>query len=168
MKNFILASLLSVVLLAACTGETKQLEHEISLPLTCSGPLFEGSNTAAPEFKNFMDSLLKSKGYKAAQLHSVKLISATLSTEDSAGFDIAASATLSMSTPKSNMQEVGVLNPLPKGSKSITLKTSDERELKAYFAEPNISMVCDLNLTKDRDADFRVNGKFRFQILVKP
>lgn len=168
MKNFILASLLPVLLLASCSSERKQLEHEISLSLTCSGPLFEGSNTAAPEFKNFMDSLLKSKGYKAEQLHSVKLISATLSTEDSAGFDNAGSATLSMSTPKSNMQEVAVLNPLPKGSKSITLKTSDERELKAYFSEPNISMVCDLNLLKDRDTDFTMNGKMRFRILVKP
>lgn len=168
MKNFILASLLPVLLLASCAGETKQLEHEISLPLTCSGPLFEGSNTAAPEFKNFMDSLLKSKGYKAEQLYSVKLISATLSTEDSAGFDLAVSATMSMSSPKSNMQEVGVLNPLPKGSKRITLKTSDERELKTYFAEPNISVVCDLNLAKDRDTDFTMNGTFRFRILVKP
>ncbi|MBU6325735.1 MAG: hypothetical protein KJS92_09625, partial [Bacteroidetes bacterium] len=67
-----------------------------------------------------------------------------------------------------NMQEVAVLNPLPKGSKSITLKTSDERELKAYFAEPNISMVCDLNLLKDHDTDFTMNGKMRFRILVKP
>jgi hypothetical protein len=168
MKILTLTSLLSVLLLAACAGETKQLEHEISLPLTCSGPLFEGSNTAAPEFHNFMDSLLKAKGYTAKQLHSVKLVSATLSTEDSMGFDIAGSATLSMSTPKSNMQEVAVLNPLPKGSKSVSLKTSEERELNSYFSEPNISMVCDLNLVKDRDADFTMMGKFRFRIFVKP
>jgi hypothetical protein len=168
MKNFILPSLLPLLLLASCAGETKQLEHEISLPLNCSGPLFEGSNTAAPEFRNFMDSLLKSKGYTSEQLHSVKLVSAMLSTEDSAGFDNSASATLSMSTPKSNMQEVAVLNPLPKGSKTITLKTSDERELRGYFAEPNISMVCDVNLLKDRDPDFIMNGKFRFRIFVKP
>ena len=115
-----------------------------------------------------MDSFLKSKGYKTEQLQSVKLISASLTTEDSAGFDIAGSATLSLSTPKSNMQEVGVLNPLLKGTKSINLKTSDERELKGYFTEPKISMVCDLNLLKDRDADFTMMGKFRFRIFVTP
>lgn len=167
MKFLNLTFLLPILLLAGCSGKTKTLEHDISLSFTCSGPIFEGSNTAAPEFRNFMDSLLKAHGLKAEQVQSVKLISAKLSTEDSAGLDATGSATLSMSTPKAKMQEVAVLNPIAKGSKSISLKTSDERELKEYFSEQNISMVCDLNFGADRDADFHLQGNFRFRITVK-
>jgi hypothetical protein len=167
MKFLNLSFMLPVLLLAGCAGKTKTLEHEISLPFTCSGPIFEGSNTAAPEFKNFMDSLLKANGLKAEQVQSVKLVSATMSTEDSSGFDATGTATVSMSTPKAKMQEVAVLNPIAKGSKSITLKTSDERELREYFSEQNISMVCDLNFGADRDADFHLKGNFRFRITVK-
>lgn len=72
--------MLPILLLAGCSGKSKTLEHEISLPFTCSGPIFEGSNTAAPEFQNFMDSLLKANGLKAEQVQSVKLVSASMST----------------------------------------------------------------------------------------
>jgi len=167
MKILNLTYLLPVLFLAACGGKTKSLEHEVVLNLNCSGPILEGSNTAAPEFKNFMDSLLKANGFKAEQLQSVKLVAASLTTEDSAGFDVATTATMSMLTPKADIQEVAVLNPLPKGSKSITLKTSDERELRDYFSEQYISMVCDLNCAQDREADFNMKGNFRFRVLVK-
>lgn len=157
--------LFAIALLASCAGEKQQLSYEMNTVFSFSGPLFEGSNTAEAVVVPVLDSFIKANGLSPEQVASIKISGVSMNI-DSANFDLAQSATLSMASEAAKMQTVAVLNPLPAGAAEIALKGSAENELKDYFKEKKFSFVSDLNLRADRDAGFSCKAKVRFDVLV--
>jgi hypothetical protein len=153
-----------LILLAGCSRPQETLVYDQTANFVFSGPLIEGSNTAAVEISHRLDSFLQANNVQADRVKSVKLEAASISLPDTATFDLSQSATLSMAGNTEKMQTVGVVNPVEKGKSILQFKCSDEKELNAYFKEKQFSLVCDLNLTEDHDYDIRTAGLFRFTI----
>ncbi|MFN4081895.1 MAG: hypothetical protein ACK4NS_13435 [Saprospiraceae bacterium] len=154
--------------LAACASK-RTVEYTIAdVDLIAEGPLFEGANTAQATHSFDPDKLKDLLGAYPGQIVAVRLVAAELSLPDTLNFDIANEITLQLAADNAPMQKVAVLNPVPKGARSVALQAAAaQKGVDRLFKQSAMYLVADINLNADHDNDLALRGNFKFEIVVK-
>jgi len=121
------------------------------------GPLFQGPNTAQASFSPAIEG--------EGELTGAKLTSAVLKAPEGQNFDAFSDVVLQLVTGSSDMIQVGVLNPIPKGQSSLTLQVSKDADLAELLASKECFLVIDANIPVDMmDTTLNFSGDFSFDV----
>jgi len=121
------------------------------------GPLFQGPNTAQASFSPTMDA--------EGKLTRATLSSAVIKAPEGQNFDAFSDVVLQLVTSSSDMIQVGVLNPVPKGQSSLTLQVSNEANLSELLSSDECVWVIDANIPVDMmDTTLTFSGDFSFDV----
>jgi hypothetical protein len=155
--------------LASCgTPETLTFTSG-AIDLTAVGPLFEGSNTAQGEWITGLEAFLTQHGHTLKDLREVRLTNASISGADSTGLQGIRSVSVQWMGGDQGMQQMAVRNPLPADSASVQLTVADEQpKLAELLGQGTVTVVADLDLDVDSEADRHVIGSFTLQLTVAP
>ncbi|MFO0494203.1 MAG: hypothetical protein ACK50Y_01610 [Flavobacteriia bacterium] len=166
MKNWIFI-LLSVGLLYSCSGgkRTKTFKLE-NVEFVYSGPIFEGSNPAQYVASIDLKSILKEDYTEGVEVDNASLKSALVRPSEADNFSEINALVLSLAcdNPDLQMQELAVVNPIPKGSKKVKLKPSPTADATYFFGEKKIYVVLDASFSKDVDRNVVLLGSFEFEL----
>ncbi len=154
------------LLISSCGSETKMTYRISGVSLSDTGPLFEGPVTLQHEFTNTLNDSLAKSGFKPEQVKAVFLRSANYTCSDSLGFDGIGSLVLQLTAENANMLEAGVINPIPSGSKSASLKPSVEANLADFFKQPKLYLITDANALRDAERELNLKADFEFEVVV--
>lgn len=153
-----------LVTLASCagTGENRKLETG-KVVMTLSGPLYEGSNTATVEWTPALKMMgVQGKNCTSARVESIVLRG------NAEQADLFSDITFSLAAPGADMQRVGVLNPVQTGDTVWTLQVAGEQDqIEAFLQGKPITLVADLNLKRDREADMSLTAELVFEAEFK-
>jgi len=155
---FRIGLLLSVILLVSSCGEESVSTYPVNnQSFVMEGPLFQGPNTAQASFSPSIE--------EEGKLTEAKLTSAVLKAGEGQNFDAFSDMVLQLVTGSSDMIQVGVLNPVPKGQSSLTLQVSEEADLSELLASEECVWVIDANIPKDMmDTTLTFTGDFSFEV----
>ena len=146
-----------MVLLSSCGQETASTYPVNGQSFVMEGPLFQGPNTAQSSFTPAM----KAEG----KLTSATLSAAVLKAPEGHNFDAFSDVVLQLVTSSSDMIQVGVLNPVPKGQSSLTLQVSNEADLSELLSSEECVWVIDANIPVDMmDTTITFSGDFTFDV----
>jgi hypothetical protein len=163
--------LLTLLLLVftACS-EPERLRFESGpIDLTAAGPLFEGTNTAQGDWSTGLEDFLQGQGHTLDDLRDVRLTSVTLAGADSSGLQGIRSASVQWVGGDQGMRQVAVLNPFPADAARVSLTVAAEQpDLAALLRSGNVTVVADLDLDADSEADRHVIGSFTLELTVAP
>lgn len=144
-------------LFASCGQETASNYQVNGQSFAMEGPLFQGPNTAQASFSPAM----KAEG----ELTKATLASAVLKVPAGQNFDAFSDIVLQLVTGSSDMIQVGVLNPVPKGQSSLTLQISKEADLTELLSSKECVWVIDANIPTDMmDTTLTFSGDFSFEV----
>lgn len=167
MRHFykLIGIFLMITLTSACTKlETSTFKIE-NIALKAEGPLFEGPNTAQGEINKQLEGYAKSLNITVENIESAKLKSVTIKTIDSGNFDLFSSIKIQLVSEKTDMMDIGVINPIPAGSKEVKLSIAGElSDLIELLKQEKITIVADAGLTKDIDMNINWNCDLEFEI----
>lgn len=168
MKASHLILFLLCCLIMACTPSTVQQTYESQeITFTVPGPLFAGANSAQIVMTPPVEELV-GEGKTMEDIVSIHLESATLTSGDSIPFQYWEGVVLQLVSDNSPMVNAGVLNPIPQGESSISIKGSAESELSEVVKDGTFYIVADINLAEDMmDSNLEFTGAFTFSIDVK-
>jgi hypothetical protein len=167
MRITLLALLLAT--LSACTEPERIVYESGPIPMVASGPLFEGTNTAQGEWTTGLEAFLKAQGHALKDLREARLTSASLSGADSTGLQGIRSASVQWVGGDQGMQQVAVRNPLPAEPGTVALTVATEQpDLAALLRAGTLTVVADLDLDADSEADRHVIGSFTLELTVTP
>jgi hypothetical protein len=160
---------LLLLMFTACS-EPERLRFESGpIDLTAAGPLFEGSNTAQGDWSTGLEEFLQGQGHTLDDLRDARLTSVTLAGADSSGLQGIRSASVQWVGGDQGMRQVAVLNPFPADSASVSLTVAAEQpDLAALLRAGSITVVADLDLDADSEADRHVIGSFTLELTVAP
>ena len=155
---FRISLLLSVVgLLTSCGQETASNYPVNNQSFVMEGPLFQGPNTAQASFAPAMTA--------EGELTKATLASAVLEVPEGQTFDAFSDIVLQLSTGSSDMIQVVVLNPVPKGQTSLTLQVSKEADLTELLSSEECVWGIDANIPVDMmDTTLTFSGNFSFDV----
>ncbi|MFM7233049.1 MAG: hypothetical protein ACKO7B_05715 [Flavobacteriales bacterium] len=156
---------LALLSLASCSEGIKKSYTIDGIELTAEGPLFDGPNTL--QATHTIDLNKIENGLKAEQIESVKLMKASVSTNDSSAFNSVRNFVLQFTSSDAKMQKAGVLNPVPKNTPTVDLTPSAEAEMTDNFKQKEIILILDADLEGDRDDNLTYTGDFEFEITYK-
>ncbi|MCR9102930.1 MAG: hypothetical protein NXI25_23460 [bacterium] len=152
-----LFGIIGMLLLSSCGQETASTYPVNDQSFVMEGPLFQGPNTAQTSFTPAM----KGEG----KLTSATLSSAVLKAPEGQNFDAFSDVVLQLVTSSSDMVQVGVLNPVPKGQSSLTLQVSNEADLSELLSSGECVWVIDANIPVDMmDTTITFSGDFTFDV----
>ncbi|MEO0899836.1 MAG: hypothetical protein AAFY71_25715 [Bacteroidota bacterium] len=156
---FRIGLLLSVIaLLSSCGEETVSNYPVKDQSFVMEGPLFQGPNTAQASFPPAVEG--------EGKLTGAKLTSAVLTVPEGQNFDAFSDVVLQLVTSSSDMVQVGVLNPVPKGQSSLTLQVSKEADLTELLSSEECVWVIDANIPVDMmDTTLTFSGDFSFDVI---
>lgn len=154
------------LLISSCGSETTMKYRISGVTFNDSGPLFEGPVTLQHEFANTINDSLSKNGYTPEQLKKITLSSATYTCNDSLGFDGIGSLVFQLTAENTSMLEAGVINPIPAGSKAVSLKPSAEANLVEFFKQPKIFLITDANAVRDAERELNIKADFEFEVVV--
>lgn len=158
-----------LLLISSCTEPERIVYESGPIPLVASGPLFEGANTAQGEWSTGLEAFLKEHGHELKDLREARLTGASLAGADSTGLQGIRSASIQWVGGDQGMQQVAVRNPLPSDSSEVALTVAIEQpDLVALLRAERLTVVADLDLDADRDADRHVIGTFTLDLNVEP
>ncbi|MBM3918428.1 MAG: hypothetical protein FJ344_02835 [Sphingomonadales bacterium] len=154
-------SLLFVILsaaLLACTGGGEKLSMETGkVVLLASGPLYEGSNTATVEWIPAPEAV-SGKKITSARVSKIRLMGS------GEYADLFSDITFSLAAPGADMRRVGVLNPVAVGDSIWELQVADEQKnIEDFFKGKPITLVADVNLKRDLEADLNLTAEVVFE-----
>ncbi|MEQ8706358.1 MAG: hypothetical protein RIC19_20675 [Phaeodactylibacter sp.] len=153
-----LLGVIGVVLLSSCGQETVSSHSVNDQSFVMEGPLFQGPNTAQASFSPAMNA--------EGKLTSATLNSAVLKAPEGQNFDAFSDVVLQLVTSSSDMIQVGVLNPVPKGQSSLTLQVSNEADLSELLSSEECVWVIDANIPVDMmDTTITFSGDFTFDVI---
>lgn len=155
---FRIGLLLGVIgLISSCGQETVSSYQVNNQSFVMEGPLFQGPNTAQASFTPAMEA--------EGDLKKATLASAVLKAPDGQNFDAFSDIVLQLVTGSSDMIQVGVLNPVPKGQSSLALQVSNEADLAALLSSEECVWVIDANIPVDMmDTTLTFSGDFSFDV----
>lgn len=154
---------------ASCGAPERLTLESGPVPLVAAGPLFEGSNTAQGTWAAGLEAFLAERGYSTGQLREARLVSARLEGADSTGLRGIRSVSVQWVGGEQGMQQVAVRNPLPVDSAVVQLTVAaGQRKLDDLLRSQAITVVADLDLDADQDADRHVIGTFTLELTVAP
>ncbi|MEM6265134.1 MAG: hypothetical protein AAGI38_21680 [Bacteroidota bacterium] len=144
-------------LLASCGTETASNYAVSDQSFVMEGPLFQGPNSAQASFSPAMEA--------EGKLTKATLASAMLEVPEGQNFDAFSDIVLQLVTGYSDMIQVGVLNPVPKGQSSLTLQVSQEADLTELLSSEECFWVIDANIPVDMmDTTLTFSGDFSFEV----
>jgi hypothetical protein len=145
------------ILISSCGQETSSSYAVNDQSFVMEGPLFQGPNTAQSTFSPDIEA--------EGKLTSATLASAVLQVPEGQNFDAFSDIVLQLVTGSSDMIQVGVLNPVPKGQSSLTLQVSKEADLAALLNSEECVWVVDANIPVDMmDTTLTFSGNFSFDV----
>jgi hypothetical protein len=156
---------IALILFCACGTESKKTYFIKDAILTADGPLFDGPNTL--QTNHIIDLSSLEPGLSPDQITGVKITKATISTDDSVGFDQIRNFVLQLTAADAKMEKIAVLNPVQKGLKTVDLSVSSEGELKDNFTQKEIILILDADLIGDKEDNLSYKGSFEFEITYK-
>ncbi len=157
--------ILSIVIFISCGTENKKSYLIKDVILTAEGPLFDGPNTL--QANHLIDLNAIESGLNAEQISGVRITKASISTEDSTGFDKVRNFVLQLTAADAKMERIAVLNPVQKVIKQAELNVSAESELKDNFSQKEITLILDADLIGDMESNLTYTGSFEFEITYK-
>jgi hypothetical protein len=165
MKQALYLLAFAALMLASCGKEAKKNYVIQKVKLQAEGPLFDGSNTLQASYP--LDLTALEPGLTADKVKHVKLISAEVLTTDSLGFDGIRSMSFTVTAADAKMQQLAVLNPMPKGISIAKLAPSTEADVKDLFKQNELILIVDVDLEGDLDGNLEYEGNFVFEVLYK-
>jgi hypothetical protein len=156
---FRLCLLLGILGLVASCGQDKASNYAVNdQSFVMEGPLFQGPNSAQASFAPAMEA--------EGTLKEATLASAVLTAPEGQNFDAFSDIVLQLVTGTSDMIQVGVLNPVPKGQSSLTLQVSQEADLTELLSAQECVWVIDANIPVDMmDTTLTFTGDFSFDVV---
>lgn len=150
--------LVGVVGLVTSCGQEAVSDYAVpNQSFVMEGPLFQGPNTAQASFAPAMAA--------EGELTGATLASAVLKMPEGQNFDAFSDIVLQLVTGSSDMIQVGVLNPVPKGQSSLTLQVAAEADLTELLASEECVWVIDANIPEDMmDTTLTFSGDFSFEV----
>lgn len=168
MKYCIYALFLSAIFLISCGQVETHTFSTGDVEITASGPLFEGANTATGDYTIDLSGFLEEHGAEIGDISEAKLKSAQLTILDSLNFNFVDGISLSIAGDVADMQNVGVLNPVPDDQTKVDIQVAEEQsKIDAFFKESMMTYVVDFNISQDTFIDVRMIGNFEFDISLK-
>jgi len=166
MKPYFLFILFLSVFLISCSKKTSEIDLKIeNLSIFAEGELYEGSNSAQCEFESPLNAFLKEKGLTIENLVSASVSECELSVADSINFNIYSSISMQLTSEKVEMQNIGVLNPVPENVNTILIKTAEKQDnILQLLKENKIFAVADANIKKDTAMNIDLKLKMTFKI----
>ncbi len=155
----------AILVLSSCGSKISKPYEVNDVTLIAEGPLFEGSNTLQATTE--LDLSKAADWAKADNVHGCKISKIVLSTEDSLGFDMLNNIIVQVVSEKAGMVQIGVLNPIEKGQKQITLNVAKDADLKHIFEQKDMTIVADADLIGDRDANLEIKAQLLFDLELK-
>jgi hypothetical protein len=157
----LLLLLLSAALLS-CTGGGEKLSFETGkLVLVATGPLYEGSNTATAKWTPAKESV-EGKEITSARVSKIRIMGTGLYA------DLFSDITFSLAAPGADMRRVGVLNPVAVGDSTWELRIAEEqKDIEDFFKGNPITLVADVNLKRDLEADLNLTAEVVFETEYK-
>lgn len=147
----------AIALISSCGQETASSYQVNDQSFVMEGPLFQGPNTAQASFAPAMEA--------EGDLTKATLASAILKAPEGQNFDAFSDIVLQLVTSSSDMIQVGVLNPVPKGQSSLTLQISKESDLTELLSSEECVWVIDANIPTDMmDTTLTFSGNFSFDV----
>jgi hypothetical protein len=152
-------------ILSSCSDSEVRNYGIAHISVAVDGPLYDGPSTLqAVHPLNLADI---DAALQAENIESVKLVKATIETEDSAGFDRIRNFVLQFTSAESKMQKAAVLNPVPKGSRSVDLSISSDADLKDIFRHSEMIVILDADVEGDWEEGLNYNCRFDFAVTYK-
>lgn len=168
MKYYFYTYFLLVIFLTSCGRVETYTFSTGDVEITATGPLFEGANTATGDYTIDLSVFLEEHGAEIGDISEAKLKSAQLTILDSLNFNFVDGISLLIASDVADMQNVGVLNPVPDDQTQVDVQVAEEQSnLDAFFKESMMTYVIDFNITQDTFIDLRMIGNFEFDISLK-
>src|SRR5690606_30668195 len=158
---FLFAS--SLVFLFSCSSpdKSKALTAEFKVKITAEGPLFTGANTLQGLLSNLPDSLKKILGENISP-ESVELSKLVLMT-DTGNLDFISDMKIQAVSETQDMTDLGIINPIPKGSQSVELKLAGEQaNLNELLFDKGATLVADANFNQNISGNVELTCKLEF------
>lgn len=162
MKKFLPLLVLVFPLLIMSCGKTETKTIVSSeIELLEEYPM-EGANTVTGIWKVNLGELDASKIKKA------RLTAIRFSTIEPASSDGMEEITVQLAASGAAMQKVAVLNPVPQGVSELSPGVaSGQANLAELLKQGEITLVADINLAADLDAELRLQAIMEFEVEVK-
>ena len=168
MKYYIYTYFLLAIFLVSCGQVETYTFSTGDVEITATGPLFEGANTATGDYTIDLSVFLEEHGAEIGDISEAKLKSAQLTILDSLNFNFVDGISLLIAGDVADMQNVGVLNPVPDDQTQVNVQVAEEQSnIDAFFKESMMTYVIDFNITQDTFIDIRMIGNFEFDISLK-
>jgi hypothetical protein len=166
LKN-ILILFLSIAIASCGKKESSILEFN-NVKISAEGPLFEGSTTAQGEIETKLKDFAQANGIDEDKIESAKLKSVAVAVKDSTDFNIYSSLTIQFASEKTEMVKAAVINPIPTGSKKLTLTVAGEQDnLIDLLKQDKFTIVADAIVSKDTSMNIEMTGNFAFELTYK-
>jgi len=158
----IVFSLIILTLFTSCKERVTKKFLISDIPMVAEAPLFDGPNTLQAQF--LFDPKTIDPALSYDDIEHVTISRAEITASDSSGFDQIRNMVLQFTSANAAMQKAGVLNPVPKGVRNISINPSAETELTEHFKQSEITIVLDADLEGDREEALTMSGSFEFEI----
>jgi hypothetical protein len=129
--------------------------------------VFEGSNTLQVKHSLHIAEASGLESLSADQIKKVKLVKATLQTDDSLHFDMLNSVVLQISSDKTEMTQVAFVNPIPDGLDELNMTVSNEKDIADAFKQNEIYVIADVDAKTDLEKAIRFKAYLTFEITIK-
>lgn len=157
-----------LLLLCSCVREKVVVPYEInSIEFISDDMVFEGSNTLQVSYKLSLAEALGMETLTDDQIKKVKLVKATLVTEDSLHFNTMNSIVLNISSEKTDMTQVAVVNPIPENMDQLNMTVAEEQEIADAFKQKNIYLIADTDMKQDLTRPVRFKVNLTFELTIK-
>ncbi len=168
-KLFTYSFCLLSLFFSACSSSTETKVFNIqNIQISAEGPLFEGSNTAQLELNNPLQAYLTTEKIDIKNIKSAKLKSIQIDNADSSNFNMFQSLTLQLTSEKTPMLNLGVLNPIPADVKSINLNVANiQEDLVDILKQKSLFVVADALIKADTSANIKMNCNLEFELEIK-
>jgi hypothetical protein len=132
--------------------------------LTATGPLYEGENTA----QGVMDISHVLSDTGQAFFTEASLTEFELTLVNGGDFSQMRQMTLFLVNESTDMQKVAVLNPVPKGAKTLTFQmAADQKGTASLLNADDLTWVLDFSLLEDQEYDLVFSARYKFEGTLK-
>ena len=170
MKNlsFFVAIGFAAILTACGGGKVNEFTHDIKdIKIKVEAPVTSGPNTIQAELKFDLDSVFNSNKADRKKIKHITIEEFKFSMEEGRNFDNFESFTVNFFSDANDMTKLGIINPVPKGSTTITASVTEKANLSKYFSEPTIYLIIDANITNPDSLAYNMNAELKVKFSAK-
>ncbi len=140
----------------------------ITAEASAVGPFFAGPNSLIAEYQVDLSSFEGLRGVSMDHVKNIAInsIKVSLNEIEDLTFDSFASASLQIVSAKSDMQTIGIKNPIDPDNQELILQVSEETDVAKYFKNEKFSFVLDLDFLDDLYAE-ELSAIINLELIVK-